>query len=345
MQQYSSIPPIPYPSEECGTDGTVTDISLPCLNKLLSTAGCTTTFSVNPSDSNTFTLVGSTPGLLRFSSYGQTLLEVDNAIKIASEYPVLCQAGTYTDPNPNSTAGADVINRNNIELNGLGAQYGLLYKQYTHLLAYPPARINTLAATASANLVAYNTKQALATAAATGSAAKTTLTNEANDYNTSTLAPAVAAAAAAASAYTSNLTSIKNDIDNIYGQINSKALAIKNALTQISPQENTNRAAVQANAATLVAKIGEMQAAFNALNNDTSGNSIITELDGNYEVADVKTKSKFMKNMFYILFAIFVVVCLVMINLSPTEGKLDKFIMALGVIILVYYIYDYFAKI
>ena len=61
-----------------------------------------------------------------------------------------------------------------------------------------------------------------------------------------------------------------------------------------------------------------------------------------YEEEDLKTNSNFIKNMLYILFALFVIGCLVMIHLNPTEGKLDMFIMALGVIILVYYIYNYF---
>ena len=69
-----------------------------------------------------------------------------------------------------------------------------------------------------------------------------------------------------------------------------------------------------------------------------------SELDGNYEVAQIKTTSSFMKKLLYFLLVIIVVGCLVMLKISPTEGKLDMFILGLGVIILVYYIYDYFQK-
>ena len=84
-----------------------------------------------------------------------------------------------------------------------------------------------------------------------------------------------------------------------------------------------------------------MQSAFTDLNAANLANDP-TLLDGTYEEEELKTTSKFMRNILYILFAFFVIGCLVMIHFKPTEGKLDMFIMALGVIILVYYVYNYF---
>ena len=66
------------------------------------------------------------------------------------------------------------------------------------------------------------------------------------------------------------------------------------------------------------------------------------ELDGSYEVAEIKTKSNFMKHLLYVLFGLILVGCLIFIHFFPTEGRLDMFILGLGVIVLVYYIYEYY---
>ena len=88
-------------------------------------------------------------------------------------------------------------------------------------------------------------------------------------------------------------------------------------------------------------KINDMNIAFTNLNTETLKPS---ELDGNYEVEQIKTKSNFMKHLFYIFFALILAGCLIFIHVAPSEGRLDMFILGLGVLILAYYIYDYYEK-
>jgi hypothetical protein len=114
---------------------------------------------------------------------------------------------------------------------------------------------------------------------------------------------------------------------------------IKTNLSAITNLETANVTAISNNVATLIENIEMMNLSFSYLNKQIDQKD---ELDGDYEIAQVKTTSSFMKNLFYIIFAIIVIGCLVLLHIYPTEGNLDMFILGLGVIILVYYIYDYF---
>ena len=273
----------------CGTNGTVTDISLACLNDILKTTGknCTTSF-VATGNPHAFTLVGGPPGLLPFSTYGQNLSTVFTNIGVAQNYPSLCQAGTYSDPTGTSLSSLTSYNG---EITGLTAQYVYLYNQYTTLLKQPPAD-------SSGN-------------------------------------------SAVLSAYTSTINSIKADIDKLYPKIMAIATTIESSIQKVIPQEETNSAIIQTNAVNLVNKIKAMNTEFIALNEFNASNNPL-EFDGNYEETKIKTTSHFMKYMLYIFFAIFIIVCLVMLNISPSESKLDMFILALGILIIMYYIYNYF---
>ena len=277
-----------YPTS-CGTNGTVTDISLACLNDIFKTTGknCTTTFQAT-SDPHAFTLVGGPPGLLPFSTYGQSLSKVFTNMGIAQNYPSLCEAKTYSDP---TGTNLNALTSYNAEITGLTAQYLYLYNQYTTLLKQTP---------------------------------------EDDSENADLL-----------SAYKSTVNSIKSDIDELYPRIMNIATTISGSIAKVIPQGETNTAIIETNATNLVNKIKAMQTEFTALNEINAKNNPI-ELDGQYDETKVKTTSSFIKNIFYILFAIFVIVCLVVLNISPTESKLDMFILALGIIILVYYIYNYF---
>ena len=88
-------------------------------------------------------------------------------------------------------------------------------------------------------------------------------------------------------------------------------------------------------------KINSMNTAFTNLRAEKEKPN---ELDGNYEVAETKTKSNFMKHLLYVLFGLILAGFLIFIHFFPTEGRLDMFILGLGVIILVYYIYEYYEK-
>ena len=314
-----------YPAS-CGTNDSIIDISPACLNDLWQRGSgannkCTTSLTSSTSNGRMdLTLVGSTPNLQPFRTYGQPLSVVSAIFADAAQnYPILCQSNLYTEPSMSGTSKIDMINSNNAVLNGLSAQYSLLYNQYTNLLQNPPANV---VATAQAALFAQDTYD-----------------NTNNVTNETAAVNAAAAARTAAEAYRSTLNNIKTDIDLIYPKIQILTTTINSSLKQILPTETANSAAIQANATNLQSKINEMNAEFKNLSDKLA---IPSELDGNYEVEQIKTTSNFMKKLLYIFFAIIVVGCLVMLTISPTEGKLDMFMLGLGVIVVAYYIYVYF---
>jgi hypothetical protein len=320
---------MPYPTS-CGTTGTITDISLGCLNDLLSENGCTTTFA-KTSDPHAFTFVGGPPGLIPYSTYGQQLSVVQANMSLVANHPSLCQKGTYIKTNANSS-NSEIINGYNAELNGLIAQYTLLYNQYTALLI---KRVPSILTTG--------------TGTTTTSTTTTSTTAPAITTPTSTTRAEIASAAAAASttstdtnAFSSTLVSIQTAIDALYPQILNMVKKINTAAAQVSAEDTINTSTIKTNAENLLNKINDMNVAFKNLNDYNEQNKSHGQLDGIYENTQIETSSSYMKYMLYILFTLFVIGCLVFIYLSPSEGKLDMFILALGVIILVYYIYNYF---
>ena len=310
----------------CGTNGTITTISAACLNDIWKEAQCTTTFAAT-SKPNAFTLVGATANLLPFSTYGLDLLGVQATLdEAAQKYSILCQSGTYTNPTAAGNSTVDTINAYSAELNGLSAQYMLLFDQYIKIRTNPPANVMM---TTQAALTARN---AYTNAAATAP----------NKADLSAAADRAAdAVVAAATAYDAMLKSVQADIATVQTQMTTLESTINTSLQKIAPEEANYVARIQANSANLKNKITEMNTAFINLNIEKVATQQ-EELDGNYEVAELKTSSNFMKHMLYVLFALVVVGCLIHINISPTESKLDLFISALGGIILIYYGYDYF---
>ena len=280
-----------YPTS-CGTDGKITEISLACMNDLWKAPpnNCTTSLAAT-SDPKAFTLVGSTPELLPFSTYGQTLSQVSYNIGVAQNSEVLCTSGTYLSPSAAGNSINQILISYNAELNGLVAQYSYLYNQYTTLSKSPPSD---------------------------------------NSNNISAM-----------TAYNSMVTSIKADIDTLYPKILDLSKTINTNLNLASTAKTINETSIQNNVTKLMNKIDAMNKAFTNLNIEANKP---TELNGDYEVAQLTTKSSFMKHLLYIFFALLIAGCLIFINISPTEGKLDMFILGLGVVILVYYIYDYLQK-
>ena len=280
-----------YPTS-CGTDGNITSISTECMNDLWKAPPNNCTISLTATGNpNAFTLVGSTPGLLPFSTYGQTLSQVSYNISVAQNSDVLCTSGTYSTPSAEGNSNNKMLIVYNDELNGLVAQYSYLYNQYATLSKNPPA-VNS------------------------------------NNSEVTT-------------AYDSTISSIKTDIDTLYTKILNMSQTINNILNLAISSENNNEISIQNNVSNLMSKIDAMNKAFSNLNAEAS---MPSKLDGEYEVTQLTIKSNFMKHLLYVLFALLIAGCLIFINISPTEGKLDMFILGLGVIIFVYYIYDYFSK-
>ena len=308
-----------YPTS-CGTDGNVVDISLACMNDLWSgnENKCTTTLAAT-SDPKAFALVGSTPALLPFSTYGQTLSKVSYNIEIAQNSDILCKSGTYINPTTEGISVDEKLIGYNTQLNGLVAQYSYLHDQYITLFQRPPSNIDT---------TMRKVTNIYAESIANPSPANTTKLEEARKE-----------AETANTAYSSVIENIKADIDKIYLEISTLSNTINSSLVKLEKKGTVYETSIQTNVNTLLKKIEDMNKAFINLKTETEKPN---ELDGSYEVSQMKTSSNFMKHLLYILFALLIGGCLIFINIFPTEGKLDMFILGLGVIVLVYYIYDYY---
>ena len=64
-------------------------------------------------------------------------------------------------------------------------------------------------------------------------------------------------------------------------------------------------------------------------------------MDGNYEMTSIRVVSKYGNYVLYLLLTLFMIGSLFYIFKNPEVGNLDMFILALAVIIFVYYIYEY----
>lgn len=67
-------------------------------------------------------------------------------------------------------------------------------------------------------------------------------------------------------------------------------------------------------------------------------------LDGNYEMTSIRVSSNFSNFILILLFTLFMIGSLIFIFKNPDVGNLDMFILALAVIIFVYYLYEYIQK-
>ena len=287
---------------------------------------CTTTITDN-SGNKTFTLNGGPAGLKPFSYNNLSTAEIQTLVQNIKGKSELCNSHIYSESATSGNSDTDLLHRKNIELNGLTAQYSIFYNQYTHLISVPPANIITTSQTVLNLLSELNT-------------ARTITDNSANiiakelSYDA-----AVEVAAKAVADYTNAKTSLKSTIDALYANILNLATAINTGLKAIQPIETANETRIEENVSTLLQTMDEMNQEMIRL---TAEQGKPKELDGNAEDIEIKTNSKFLKYICYFLFTAFVVGCLIFLNYSPTEGKLDMFILALAVVIAVYYIYDYF---
>ncbi len=134
-----------------------------------------------------------------------------------------------------------------------------------------------------------------------------------------------------------NLSSLQTDINQLISDINTR-------IANIAPNSENNKAAMELNVAKLIAQNHAVLALyanngpFKEAMNDPS------KLEAEYEVAQVKITSNFNMYVFYLLFTIFIVVCLIYIYRNPESGNLDMFILVLAVIIFSYQIYDHYFR-
>jgi hypothetical protein len=131
--------------------------------------------------------------------------------------------------------------------------------------------------------------------------------------------------------------------DDIYVEISE----IKNLVKKTLPSKVTNEAAMDSNVLKINKTIVQLENAITELDRKTTEaytnnpNYDPEILEGNYQHSTLYSNSKFYHYSAYILFSIFIIVSLIYIYINPTETSLDIFILALSLLILVYYIYDY----
>jgi hypothetical protein len=133
----------------------------------------------------------------------------------------------------------------------------------------------------------------------------------------------------------------KRKINSLQIDIKQLTLDINTLISNILPKGDNNKMAMDNNVASLVTKNQEMQYLYDKLQEHLAEP---LKLEGEYEVSKIKTKSIFLTYMFYLIFAIFIVFCLILIYKKPESGNLDMFILALAVIIFVYYLYQHYVK-
>jgi hypothetical protein len=136
-------------------------------------------------------------------------------------------------------------------------------------------------------------------------------------------------------------------LESLYNQITGKTDNMNSLLDTILNTEKNNRSRI--------ASILDMRKQLEQINasnkkirtkimKKTEGDATQAELSGKISISSLKTESNFSKYILYLLFMIFFTVCLIYIYIVPETGNLDMFMLALGIIIIVYYLYDYFTK-
>ena len=121
---------------------------------------------------------------------------------------------------------------------------------------------------------------------------------------------------------------IINELNNINSLIN-----------RISPRIDENRTKINSNVSKLINTFNVMNVEFDKLEAELEKP---IELNGHYEMSKMKTSSNYGNYIMFLLFAIFIIGCLIYIYKNPEGGNLDMFILGLALIILAYYLYEYY---
>jgi hypothetical protein len=146
-------------------------------------------------------------------------------------------------------------------------------------------------------------------------------------------------------------------LEELFATIMEKSKIIYKLVEDIKPKEVSNRSSIDATIGNIRTKLAELNVQKSKLElkdgNLTPAQKEAAllkleadelELDGQYTTTSINTESKFSKYILYLILLIFVVSCLFYIYMVPKSGNLDMFMLALGIIIIGYYIYDYVVK-
>lgn len=116
---------------------------------------------------------------------------------------------------------------------------------------------------------------------------------------------------------------------------------IDTLLTNIEPIQKDNLKFKETNTAPLLAQLNDLKATYRQLQKELKKPLL---LEGNYEVSGIKTAAIFSNYMLILVFTLFFVVSLIYIYKNPEVGNLDLFILAIAIMILLYYLYEYIQK-
>ena len=114
---------------------------------------------------------------------------------------------------------------------------------------------------------------------------------------------------------------------------------INSLINRISPRLDENRTKINSNVSKLINTFNVMNVEFDKLETELEKP---VELNGHYEISKMKTSANYGNYIMFLLFAIFIIGCLIYIYKNPEGGNLDMFILGLALIILAYYLYEYY---
>lgn len=144
-------------------------------------------------------------------------------------------------------------------------------------------------------------------------------------------------------------TSILAELKKLYNVILAKKMEINRIIEKILPSRDRNIAKIDITIAKIRDKLEELDEKNAELGHVTADEQKAiklkeAELEGSYSASIIKTESKFSIYILYLLLLIFVTVSLFYIYIVPESGNLDMFMLALGIIVIGYYLYDYVTK-
>ena len=124
---------------------------------------------------------------------------------------------------------------------------------------------------------------------------------------------------------------------NIQDKIND----IDTMITKITPIRAKNVRTMNTNTEPLLAELAELKETYRLLLIELKYPLI---LEGKEEVTGLAATANFSKYMLLFVFTLFLVISLIHIYKNPELGHLDLFILAIALVILVYYLYEYIQK-
>ena len=162
--------------------------------------------------------------------------------------------------------------------------------------------------------------------------------------------PDLTAAKTAISALVDFSTKVRkrqNELTNLKQEINGLMNTLQLVSLRLEPSKQMLVDKISANWLTLAQKPAEVTAWQDSVAKvlfDGLTYHDLETLDGDYESASIFQKEKFFKYVIFLIVTILVGTLLCLLLFKPDSELLDTFILVLAIILLVYYIYEYYSK-